>query len=320
MPSAKSKLPATRRRGRPAKPPTDYREQTKDAWWKYAHDVMNGRPIKTAGPTGKPVTKILDERHQVKVWETAGRKLFGDLSATAITADVEATVHTPEVSNRDAARAIVSMLGKGGLTLVDQSEQRMIEHREMHDVTPDVMKNAEAVHSYQRQVEEIRLNKAMDGCVMAEPGSGGVHNDSAIPSAPVTGPSEARAVASGGPGISGRPDGPTTVGQDGGDQAALSLGSPPSLAPGKKVRVGDGFVQHDFRTEGKFWSLNAAGERQSAHRTYESARSHVLTLRPVPASTKAYINGADTIEDLSRRDNQPSIARTRSRAQPGRPR
>ena len=94
--------------GRVAK---DWREAVRDKIWTYVHDGLSGKPVAQCGPTGKVVSKPLTADNQVKLLQTAWRKLEPDLNATAVKADIT-TEHVSKdpADPRQVARAVLSVL------------------------------------------------------------------------------------------------------------------------------------------------------------------------------------------------------------------
>ncbi len=104
------------RRGRPKGLPKTggrkpIKEQVLPAIHKFVIDGLSGQPVKSAGPTGKPVTVPLTQDNQVKLAVAAWKKYEADLNATAIKADVVTEDVTPQKHDRrQVARSILSLL------------------------------------------------------------------------------------------------------------------------------------------------------------------------------------------------------------------
>ena len=87
------------------------KEQARESIWDYVIKGLTGQPVKSRGPTGKQISQPLSEDNQVKLLQTAWRKLEPDLNATAIKADVTTeTIHTDPPEPRQLARSILSIL------------------------------------------------------------------------------------------------------------------------------------------------------------------------------------------------------------------
>ncbi len=87
------------------------KELARESIWDYVIKGLTGQPMKSRGPTGKSISQPLSEDNQVKLLQTAWRKLELDLIATAIKADVTTeTIHKAPPEPRQLARSILSIL------------------------------------------------------------------------------------------------------------------------------------------------------------------------------------------------------------------
>ncbi len=101
--------------GRKKKTPAELlyarKELARESIWDYVIRGLTGQPVKSRGPTGKQISQPLSEDNQVKLLQTAWRKLEPDLNATAIRADVTTeTIYAEPPEPRQLARSILTIL------------------------------------------------------------------------------------------------------------------------------------------------------------------------------------------------------------------
>lgn len=86
------------------------KEQARDSIWSYVIRGLTGQAVKSRGPTGKAISQPLSEDNQVRLLQTAWKKLEPDLNATAIKAEVTSeTTYTKPRTIRDQARAVLHL-------------------------------------------------------------------------------------------------------------------------------------------------------------------------------------------------------------------
>jgi hypothetical protein len=99
-------------------------------------EVVEGRQIRTSGPTGRTVLAYPTIAERLKAAEIWARKLVPDLSTHAVTgADGQSPVQieAEDVSNRDIARAILEILRQAHL---ESTNQEVIDEQSGHVSDP----------------------------------------------------------------------------------------------------------------------------------------------------------------------------------------
>jgi len=87
------------------------KDQARDSIWSYVVKGLSSQAVKSRGPTGKAISQPLTEDNQIRLLQTAWRKLEPDLNATAVTADIVTEhVHKESKDPRQVARAVLSVL------------------------------------------------------------------------------------------------------------------------------------------------------------------------------------------------------------------
>ncbi len=147
-----------RKRGRPKgypktggrKPNVTYATRSEVAghmlpkWARLASDIIDGVPIRVAGHTGKPHTRIATMDEKISTLRMIGNKVMADLQSTAIKADVTTeTTYTKPTDIRDVSRAVLNIFQAAKLEEAKHAPppppppaQLLIERDKIIDVTP----------------------------------------------------------------------------------------------------------------------------------------------------------------------------------------
>lgn len=87
------------------------RDKARDSIWSYVVKGLSGQAVKSRGPTGKAISQPLTEDNQIRLLQTAWRKLEPDLNATAVSADIRSEhVKREPAEPRELARSVLSIL------------------------------------------------------------------------------------------------------------------------------------------------------------------------------------------------------------------
>lgn len=102
------------------------RDKARDSIWDYVVKGLSGQAVKSRGPTGKAISQPLTEDNQIRLLQTAWRKLEPDLNATAVSADIRSEAISKEPKDpRQVARAVLSVLECA--KLAEQAEHPVAE-------------------------------------------------------------------------------------------------------------------------------------------------------------------------------------------------
>lgn len=154
------------------------KDKARDSIWDYVVKGLSGQAVKSRGPTGKQISQPLTEDNQIRLLQTAWRKLEPDLNATAVSADIVTEhVHTEPKDPRQVARAVLSVLEHA--KLAEQAE---------HPVTDEPI--AEPPPSWPEPPAQLRIGRDKVIELQATPGSAGQPEAaSSTPAGPLDQPS-----------------------------------------------------------------------------------------------------------------------------------
>ncbi len=204
------------------------RDKARDSIWDYVVKGLSGQAVKSRGPTGKQISQPLTEDNQIRLLQTAWRKLEPDLNATAVSADIRSeTIHTEPKDPRQVARAVLNVLEHA--KLAEQAEHPVAEpFADPHPQPHQLLLGRDAVIELQANSDQPLSTAA---ALVNEEGASGEAPSSSLSN----GTANNSSVLSGSGELSGQAAGSLPSGETGEPAVSPSIPSPSKRPHGFRV-------------------------------------------------------------------------------------